>query len=189
MKQAWPFDCPSFLPDIVESKGDPSLIKNVIVDGLEKLEKAGCDLISVPCNTVFAYMGSLQYQILSIIEETADFIRARKFNKIGMIATKNTIKNKLYENALDGIEILQLPEASQVEVNDIIVRILSGEKRPADKERLQDFIEELSVRDAEGIVLGCTDLSLLISQGDSEFFLIDTLSVLAEAVVKNGRID
>ena len=109
--------------------------------------------------------------------------------KVGLIATRNTIKNRLYEKALEGVEILQLPEASQIQVNDIIMRILSGEKRYEDKQRLVELIKNLAEEAAEAVILGCTELPLLISTNDSEIFLVDTLQVLAEATVKNARID
>jgi len=182
------FICNLPLPDIVEEKGDPSLIKSVISDGLEKLAKAGCGIVAIPCNTVFAYIDKeTGLEILDIIEMTEDFIRARKFKKIGLIATRNTIKNKLYENALGEIEILQLPENSQIEVNDVIMRILSGVKISADKERLQNFAQDLAGRGAEAVILGCTELPLLISQADSEILLVDTIQVLAEKTVRRAR--
>jgi len=177
------------LPDIVENKGDPELISAVITDGLSKLEKAGCDFVAVPCNTVFAYISRPPAGILDIVKKTADFVRSKGMKKVGLIATRNTIKNRLYEKALEGVEILQLPEASQIQVNDIIMRILSGEKRYEDKQRLVELIKNLAEEAAEAVILGCTELPLLISTNDSEIFLVDTLQVLAEATVKNARID
>ena len=178
------------LPDIVENKGDQCLIPEVISNGLAILEGAGCDFIAVPCNTVFAYIGPAKCKLplLNIVEETSKYVIRRGINKIGVIATKNTVRNRLYEKYLENIDIIQLPSESQDEVNDIIMRILSGEKTLRDKKCLQNFIEVLAAEGAEDVVLGCTELPLLISQSDSKFFLIDTLQVLAEVTVEKARV-
>lgn len=176
------------LPDIVENKVDSELISSYVEDGFRKLEEVGCELISVPCNTVFAYADmEPSINLLDIVKETANFIRIKKLKRIGLLATRNTIQNKLYESALEGIEVLQIPEDSQIQVNDIVMRILSGEKIYEDKQRLISFIKDLAADGAGAVVLGCTELPLLISTDDSEIFLIDTLQILAEATVKNAR--
>lgn len=174
------------LPDIVEKEGSEEEVIAAVEDGLQKLEIAGCEVIVVPCNTVFAYIEQLQ-EILNIVKLTAEFIVRRRLKRVGLLATRNTIKNRLYENALGGIEIINLPDAWQAEIDEIILRILSGEKSPADKKALLDFARALSNKGAEAVILGCTDLPLLINQVDTGIPLIDTLQVLAEAAVKRGR--
>ena len=179
------FICNLPLPDIVEGEGNREEVIAAVAGGLQKLESAGCEVIAVPCNTVFAYV-SRRADVLDIIEATEDFVRSKRLKRIGLIATRNTIKDRLYEEALGNIEVVQLPKASQAEVDNIIIRILSGEKRPADKKRIQDFIKDLADSGAEAVILGCTDLPLLVSQDDS-VLLIDTLQVLAEVAVKRAR--
>ncbi|HLC68099.1 MAG TPA: amino acid racemase [archaeon] len=178
------YNCP--LPNIVESNGEEDLVLEVLRNGVSKLINVGCDIISVPCNTVFKFIDTSDYdtQMLDIVEETAKCIRYRGVRKIGLIATKNTVMGRLYENKLEGIEVLQLSQESQNETNDIIMRILSGRKNINDKKQLQNFIGELAGKGAEGVILGCTELPLLISQNDSEITVFDTIQILAEATVK-----
>ena len=177
------------LPDVVENKGDKGPIPEILLDGLSRLERAGCDFIAVPCNTVFAYINTVKSKIplLNIVKETAKYSLRGKIKKVGLIATKNTIRNRLYEKELERIEVLQLASESQDEVNDIIIRVLSGKKEPSDKQKLKDFIGSLGDRGAEYVILGCTEIPLLISQSDSDIPIIDTLQVLAEATVKSAR--
>lgn len=174
------------LPDIVEEKGGINLIEATIADGIDKLEKAGCDFISVPCNTVFAYMKEKRLEFLDIIKITADYVRSNGLKKVGLIATRTTIKNGLYESALDGIDVIQLPEVLQFEVNEIIMRILSGEKNYEDKQTLLTCAKSLAKSGAEAVILGCTDLPILITPKDSEILLVDSLQALAEVTVKKA---
>ena len=181
------YNCP--LPDIVERNAEAALIQEVLRDGMSKLKNAGCDIIAVPCNTVFKFINTSDYEteILNIVEETAKFINSKRLKKVGVIATKNTVKSGLYENKLNRIKVLQLSQESQDETNEIIMRILSGQKNPIDKGQLKNFIEELANAGAQGVILGCTELPLLISQEDSKITVFDTIQILAEATIKNAR--
>lgn len=176
------------LPDIVENGGDGECITKLLKDGIDKLESAGCDLVAVPCNTAVYFINGVCQKIptLNIIEETLSEAKKRKFKKVGILSTSNTARNKLYESVFDGIEILQPSEPEKERINEIILRILSGLKKPEDKAYLQSVSGKLAKNGAEAVILGCTDLPLLISQKDCDIKLLDTLQILAETTVKKA---
>ena len=179
------------LPDIVESAGDRESIIKLLEDGISKLKFVGCDFISVPCNTIIYFINSIDADIplLNIIKETFFEAKSRNFKRVGILSTANTIRNKLYESIFDGIEILQPSETEQDRVNQIILRILSGLKSQEDKEYLIDLSRMLKKSGAEAVILGCTDLPLLVSQKDCDVELLDTLQILAYSTVKEARGD
>ncbi len=179
------------LPDIVLESGDKEAVVRTIKDGIEKLATAGCDFIAVPCNTVFYFINSAQITVplLNLIEET--FFQAKKsnFRKVGILSTQNTAKNKLYESVFNGIEVLQPSEIEQGKINEIIMRILAGFKTNEDREYLRIICKNLEKKGAEAIILGCTELPLLVSQVDCNIEMLDTLQILAESTVKKARVD
>ena len=69
----------------------------------QRLEKAGVDFIVMPCNSLHVFIQKIRYSVkipvLSIVEETVKFLKQEKMNKVGIVSTSATIKNKLYENA------------------------------------------------------------------------------------------
>ncbi len=176
------------LPDIVESSGDESVIK-LLEEGFNKLKSVDCDFVAVPCNTVFYFTDKIDVDIpiVNIIEETFFEAKRRNLKKVGILSTTNTARKRLYESVFDGIEILQPSETEQERINEIILRVLTGFKVQEDKDYLKAICKELEKKGAEAIILGCTEIPLLISQKDCEIEILDTLQILSEAVVKKAR--
>ena len=176
------------LPDIVYNAVETDCIISLLKDGIGKLKYVGCDLIAVPCNTVFYFIYCIADDIplLNIMEETFVEANRRNYSKVGVLSTLNTARNKLYENVFGGIEILQPSETEREEVNEIIIRILSGAKLNKDREYLISVINRLEKSGAEAIILGCTELPLLVSQKDCDVMLLDTLQILAKATIERA---
>lgn len=177
------------LPDIVEDSGNRMSVIEFIKNGINKLENAGCSFIAVPCNTVFYFIDLISSNIplINIVEETFAEVKRRKIGKIGLLSTKNTSKTLLYEKVFESIEIIKPSTEEQKKVNEIILRILSGDKLDEDKKFIRKLCEKLTKRSAEAVILGCTELSLLISQADCNIQILDTLDILAESTVKKSE--
>ena len=146
---------------------------------IKKLKDAGSDFIVIPCNTAFNYIdiNDFDIPILSIIDETKKEIENYK---IGILATETTIKNKLYNGIFSDKSDIK-------KITKIIMNILSGKKLNSDKEILKSIINKLKQKGAEAIVLGCTDLPLLISQKDVNIKLFDSLEILAKATINFSK--
>ncbi len=175
------------VPDVVEGIKQPDKILKVLEKGIKTLERAGVDFIVVPCNTINYFYEDMvkmtKIPIYNIIEETAKII---KYNKIGLLATETTIRTKLYKKSLDKYNVkLLLPNKNLRKLtNKIILNILEGKKYRKDKQVLLDIIKELKKYGAEAIVLGCTELPLIIKQSDTILPLFDTIKILADSTIK-----
>jgi len=172
------------IPDIVDNLVEETTIKTMLIEGVKKLQKAGSDFIAIPCNTVMDYLPEMQkavkIPILNIIQETIDEIKSKNLKKIGLLATETTIRKKLYQKVLNPVKIEVLNQKNQKKTTKIIMNILSGDKNKIDKTLLNTYIDELINKGAEKVILGCTELPLLINNNKKT---IDTLDILARAVV------
>lgn len=179
------------LPEIVEKAASKKYVVSMLKAGIGKLGSAGCDFIVVPCNTVGYFTREIKSDIpmLNPVMETYKEAKRRGINKVGVLSTTSTAKNRLYESVFIDIEVLQPPVSEQNKINEIILRILAGWKNPLDKEYLKLVSRKLQARGTEAVILGCTDLPLLISQKDVELEILDTLQILVENTLKISRGD
>lgn len=188
-----PVDIP--LSQLLEDISPSSKINNILpllVKGLKKLENAEADFLIMACNTIHFFIDDLRKSvsvpIVSVIEETAKRVKMKKFKRVGLLATNVTVRGKMYENALKKYRIsLILPDKkSQDLVMQVIIRTVAGKNTSKDKETLKKIIGELKENGAEAVILGCTDLPLVINQRDSEIELFDSVQIIAEEAVKRS---
>jgi aspartate racemase len=176
------------IPDVVEGIKKPSETLACLVRGVKKLEAAGADFLVMPCNTATyfykAVLKEISIPFLSIVAETAKEIRLRNCKKAGLLATKTVVENKVYEEDFKkfGLELMVPKEPEKV--NQVILNILAGKKLEKDKETLKTIAKELEKRGAEAIVLGCTDLPIILKQKDLDIRVFDSLEVLAKSTIE-----
>ena len=120
--------------------------------------------------------------ILGIAEEVAKLM---SFKTVGLLATEATMNACLFDNALKekNVSLVKPTKEQQPMITKIILNILNGKKTEGDKTTLLLIIDSLKLDGAEAVILGCTDLPLLISQEDVSIPIIDTIRVNAEAAV------
>ena len=163
----------------------------LLKSSLEMLTKAGVDFIAVPCNTVHYWYDEMQkhvsvpiiHMIGEVVEKSLSIKNGLK--KAGLLATTGTVKIGLYQGmfAEKGIKVILPNDDDQTVVMKNIMRIKA---REALSDIRQDFVriaQGLIARNAEIIVIGCTDISLAMKDGDLEAPIVDSLSVLAEKTV------
>jgi len=188
-------------PDIVmENVAVPLEIERKLINGnlckdmfdllakaVIRLNRAEVGFIVIPCNTVHVFIDDLRKiskkPIVSIIEECAKECKRRNIKCVGLLATATTVNQNLHSKELKkiGIKIL-LPEKQET-ISKIILRILDNKAGEKEKKALMKIISQLKERGAEVIILGCTDLDILISENQSSLPIIDTTKVLENAVV------
>jgi len=157
-----------------------------ITQALKRLEKIEVDFIAIPCNTAHIFIeklrGMTRIPIISIIEETAKICSEKRFKRIGLLATTLTTKNRLYEKEFEkiGIEVSNVINEDQEILSDIIHKIVIRQASEKEQKLLQSLIEKLKNQGAEAIVLGCTDLEILI-KGDHGVEIIDSMNTLAKS--------
>ena len=158
----------------------------------EALEAAGAELLLCVSNTLHrvadAFTARLTIPFLHIVDPTATAIRAAGLTRVGLLGTRpvmatDYLKRRYAERF--GIEILVPPAAQQTEVDRIIFdELCRGRFLPESKARYLEIADELGGRGAEGIVLGCTEIPLLISQPDRPGLpMFDTAALHVAAAV------
>lgn len=155
----------------------------------QRLEKAGADFIVMPCNSLHVFIkqirDSVNIPVLSIVEETVKFLKREKMNKVGIVSTSATIKNKLYENAFaeNGIEYVVPNELQQARMGKFILNLVVGQQKNRDREELISIINDFEDKELDCVILACTDLQLLIPQ-HPKLKIFDTMKVFADATVQ-----
>lgn len=161
----------------------------LVLEGL-KATQANADFFVIPCNTAHIYIDEIRKNsaipVISIVEETCDFLYKNSYKKIGILATKATIDAGLYTNPFLPLGMMAiLPDKEQqFQISEIIVRIVTGEKSSADRAALLEIINGFSRMGAECIILACTDLPLLINKSDAVIPIFDTMDILADVAVQ-----
>ena len=173
---------------ILKSEGMERYIPYLIVEA-QRLEKSGVDFIVMPCNSLHVFIEqirkSVSVPVLSIVEETVKFLKRENMNKVGIVSTSATIKNKLYENAFaeNGIEYAVPDELQQARMGKFILNLVVGQQKNRDREELINIINDFENKGLDCIILACTDLQLLIPSNQN-LKLFDTMKIFADATVE-----
>lgn len=175
--------------DIVKNSKSEDKLLPLLIEGLDILQDK-VDFIVIPCNTAHIFVDEVRKKsripVLSIIEEVAKEVKNGNLKKVGILATSKTIQSKIFDSKLiaSNIQCVNPDEDDQRRISEIIHLILKGMKSKELTLELLEIVNKLEDKGAEAIVLGCTDLQLLLKQTDSPIKLIDTMEVLADSVVK-----
>ncbi|MBD3318433.1 amino acid racemase [Candidatus Woesearchaeota archaeon] len=159
----------------------------MICDSIQRLSKAGAHVIAIPCNTVHVFLDELRphspIPVMSILEETSQHCVKLGFQKVGLLGSGLTIQQGLHARELTkhSISVVVPEKEDQAFINGLIRRIITGIVKSDDKARLQKITMTLVQQGAQAVILGCTDLPLLLAQEDVEVPLVDTRKVLEHA--------
>jgi aspartate racemase len=125
--------------------------------------------------------------VLSLLEVVGETIQSRGMETVGLLGTRFTMEHGFYQDALNakGIEVLTPDAGDRAFVNEVIYdELVKGDIRDASRERYVTIVGELAGRGAEAVILGCTEIPLLIGQGDVALPLLDTTRLHAEAALQ-----
>jgi len=173
-------------------EGSSSLPK--MVKTAKNLENAGVDFIIISCNTAHYYYEelrkSVKIPILNMIDQTVQRINKDypKIKKIGLIATIGTIKTKIYDRGLakTGIEIITPHENVEKKVIKAIFKYIKVGKLKEGRKLMIEVADHLVKMGAQSILCGCTEVSLVLKDGDLSVPVIDPLQILAEIAVEKA---
>lgn len=151
------------------------------------LENAGADVLLLCTNTVHKVAGWIEsattVPFIHIADATGEEISKREMKKVGLLGTRYTMEEEFYRKRLAekfGLSVLIPPDAKRGMVNEVIFNELChGVINQSSREGFKEVIDELAAQGAEGIVLGCTEIPMLIRQGDSPVPLFDTTLIHA----------
>ncbi|MDZ4794904.1 MAG: aspartate/glutamate racemase family protein [Bacteroidota bacterium] len=171
-------------------KGNWDAIAAIIGDAAQKTEKAGADCILLGANTMHHIAERVQENVsiplLHIADAAAKAIQEKGLSKVALLGTRYTMLFDFYKNKLasHGIETIIPDESGVTFVNDSIYDELGkGIFLPATKQKFVELIDQLSGEGAQGAILGCTEIPMLIKQTDTAVPVFDTTLLHATAAV------
>jgi len=170
---------------------------NLMIDAAKRVERGGADFVLICTNTMHKMANevaaTINIPLLHIADATAEKIVSLGFKKIALLGTKFTMEQDFYKGCLakkHGLDVLIPDEAGRQVIHDIIYKELClGKTKNSSREQLKVIIENLIDDGAQGIILGCTELPLLIKQDDCPVPLFDTTKIHAQAAVEYALKD
>jgi len=171
---------------ILGNGGDP---RPELIASAKKLEECGADFIIMPCNTAHFFVETIQRSIrvplVSMVEETAKAVKKMGLRKVGLLATDGTIKGLVYHRALlkYGVSIAVPGRKGQEDVMRAIYQGVKAGNLKLGRELLLRVAKRLEKR-ADGLIAGCTEVSVALKPGDVSVPLVDPMDIIAERAVE-----
>jgi aspartate racemase len=157
----------------------------------KNLEKSGADCLVICANTLHMYAEVIQQKIkiplIHIADATAKEIQQKKLTTVALLGTRTTMEQPFYKEKLlqYGIQTVVPDEEDRIFIGDTILNEFSKEKfLPATKKRYLEIIQQLKSQGAEGAILGCTEIPILIKQSDCDIPVFDTMYLHSRAAVE-----
>ncbi len=160
----------------------------ILVEAARGLRVAGADAIVVCTNTMHlvapAIEAAVDLPLLHIADATASRIHAAGLSRVALLGTRFTMERDFYRQRIEaaGIDVI-VPEASQREIVHRVIydELCLGRILDASRDAYRAIIDDLVARGVQGVILGCTEIGLLVGEGDATVPLFDTTRIHAEA--------
>jgi aspartate racemase len=169
-------------------------VLEILLKAAREIERAGADLLLLCANTAHKLADEIgrgiRIPIVHIVDVTALEIQKAGLRKVGLLGTRFTMEEDFFKGRLlekHGIEALTPGKEDRERVHRIIIDELAmGSIRPASRGTVVRIMGELAAQGAQAIILGCTELPLLVTQDHSPIPLIDTTTLHARAAVESA---
>ncbi len=176
----------------MQSAGQWGKLSEKMISIAQKLEAFGADMILICANTMHQMAPEVQVNIeiplLHIADAAAEKIEAEGYKRVGLLGTKYTMEGDFYKNRIEqryDIEVvIPEPEAREYIHQVIYQELISGILKNESKEKFKAIIENLKEKGAEGVILGCTEIPLLIKTEDSSLPIFNTTELHAKKAVQ-----
>ncbi|MEV4568022.1 aspartate/glutamate racemase family protein [Nonomuraea sp. NPDC049419] len=162
----------------------------LLAGAAKSLESAGADLVLLCTNTMHqvadAVEGAVGVPFLHLVDATARRVAAAGLTRVGLLGTRFTMEMPFYRARMrdHGIDVLVPDEPARTLVHDVIYQELTlGRVEPASREAYREIIAELAGRGAEGVILGCTEITLLVGQDDGPVPVFDSTRIHVETAL------
>lgn len=176
--------------EALQVAGDWETAGSVLAEVARGLQAAGADLLVLCTNTMHkvadAIQAAVDIPLLHLGDCTADAVRAEGLSTVGLLGTAFTMEQAFYRDRLagHGLTVLVPDEPDRVEVHRVIYdELCRGIVAPASRRRFQEIIGRLAAAGAQGVVLGCTEIELLVGPDDVDLPVFPTTRLHAEAAV------
>ncbi len=177
--------------EALQHSGDWEALADQLAEAAVGLERAGADFLLICTNTMHKLAPQIQARLhiplLHIADATAAVLREADISRVGLLGTRFTMEEAFYRERLEaaGIEVI-VPDAPQRQrVHEVIYgELCLGVLNERSKTEYLAIIDSLATRGAQGVILGCTEIALLIQQEDTPVALFDTTAIHAEQAVR-----
>jgi aspartate racemase len=178
----------------LQRSGDWKTAGRALAQAAQSLEKAGADFIVIGANTMHKVApeiaAAVQLPLLHITDCVAEEIKKSGFTKVGLLGTRFTMEQDFYKDRLrdlHGITTVIPNEAQRETVHQIIYEELClGKVLDASRHEYHGIMADLIAHGAQAIILGCTEITLLVNQDDSSVPLFDTAKIHAQAAAERA---
>ena len=185
----WSFDFAEI--EALQHAGDWPALTALMIDAAKRLEGAGADHLLICTNTMHLMAGQVEaaagIPLLHIADPTGAAIRAAGLHRVGLLGTAFTMEQGFYKDRLAqhyGLEVIVPDQEDRALVHRVIYdELVAGHVTAASRQAFREVIARLVAQGAQAIVLGCTEIMLLIGAEDSAVPLFDTTALHAAAAV------
>lgn len=178
--------------EILQHQNKWKELTDIMISSAQKLKSGGADFIIICTNTMHKMAKDIQdsvgIKVLHIAEVTGERVVRKGIKKVGLLGTKFTMEGDFYKKILQekfSIDAIIPSENERETVHNIIYdELCKGEIKRASKEKYIDIINNLAAKGAEAVILGCTEITLLIKQEDVDIEVFDTTAIHAVSAVE-----
>ncbi len=176
----------------LQSAGKWNILTRKMIDIAQELETAGADMILICANTMHQMAPEVQKEIkiplVHIADVAAEKIKEDGHKKVGLLGTKYTMEGDFYKNRINenyDINVITPEEKSREYIHQVIYKeLISGILKEESRNGFKKIIADLREKGAEAIILGCTEIPLLIKAKDSSLPVLNTTELHAKKAVE-----
>jgi aspartate racemase len=176
------------VPNFVSNKDNMKIAKNMLIKRVRLFDNADCDIAGIACNTAHLLLPEIKKHtkvpFVSLPHLVAERLTSLSAKRVGLLATPTTLKSRLYDDALSGVQIIRpskrLVDLTEINIKKKLQDILTLKEEIAFTDEVLNFLEE---NELDAVVLGCTELPLVFS-GSKDDRIIDTLDILSNALLE-----
>jgi aspartate racemase len=177
--------------EALQHAGEWETLTQAMIAAVKRLERGGADCLVICTNTMHRMADEVQAStklpLLHIADATASAVKAQGLGTVGLLGTRFTMEGDFYRGKLErqhGLQVLVPDQAGMDAVHRIIYdELVQGVIREASRQLYLEVIADLQARGAQGVVLGCTEIPLLVRQTDVTIPVFDTTTIHAQAAV------
>ncbi len=178
--------------DKLQHKGDWKKLTDEMVKQASNLKKAGAEFIVICTNTMHLMAGSIEektgLKVLHIADAAGEEIKRKGLTKVALLGTKFTMQGDFYKSVLrerHNIEVIVPNESDMMIIHNIIYKeLILGKIDSLSKMKYVEIINKLQSEGAQGVILGCTEIPLLVKQEDVSIPVFDTATIHSKAAVR-----
>lgn len=176
--------------EALQHRGDWEGTAAILSRAAQAVERAGADFLLICTNTMHKVAPDIQaavrIPILHIADATAEFLTRDGVRRVGLIGTRFTMEQAFYRERLEaqGIQVLVPGAQDRADIHEVIyTELCLGIIRPESRQRYLAILDTLKAEGAEAVILGCTEIALLLRPSDTDMPLYDTAAIHARKAV------